>query len=345
MYSRAIKVVAACAIGLCLIVLPIVMARLQIVPRNGFPLFNQDSIRNAERTPAPITPKEESRLAALRIAGLHRDLSKMSQMIACLNDSNPTYVATGLHALEHLGNEQGIPDIDRVASGSNTDYIREEAKSAHARLMAETTDLSPTLPDERVQIKIDRYFSEEGLDKDKIVAGVLAFHSRGGSQGLSHEMNALREVADMAYRDSSTGFLSSPQLQGLDYSQDPGAALKVRLARMPQEGRLPWMINELANKKKIGKNEGYLLQLAVDEGEAASQAAGSKLREMDANREQYTYTGFSALFDVIRGVGDKRQTSLIAHFLNDQDTWIAYYAQQVYPSVKKGLGKQYAVGY
>ncbi len=295
---------------------------------------------------APSSPDEYDYLAGIRVAGLNRDSSRLADMVACLKSTDPASVATGLHALAHLGDERAIPDVEQVVQNYPAGYIRAEAKSARARLLAESTGRSLTIPGDRAGVKTTKFMSEEGIDATILNAGVLAYYSSSGEgQGLPHEVDSLRELADMAYREPDADYLALPLLQKINFSQDPGSTLKIKLAVMPKAARVPWMINELAHKTILHKEDALLTQLAVDEGTSSSQQVAIKLTEMDAQRDQYTYTGFSALFDVLRGIGDSRQAPTVEHFLNDKDTWVAYYAQQVYPDVKRGLRRQYAIGY
>ncbi len=119
----------------------------------------------------------------------------------------------------------------------------------------------------------------------------------------------------------------------------------MKLAPLSKEERITMMINDLAHLKGLGSDETLMIQLAIDEGLASSSAAAAMLRNMDEHRDEYTHTGFAALFRVLRGIGDKSQGSLIGRFLEDSDDWVAHYAQQVFGSVQSGLRCQYAAGF
>ena len=105
------------------------------------------------------------------------------------------------------------------------------------------------------------------------------------------------------------------------------------------------MVNELASAKGVSGSTNLLMQLAIDEGLPVGQAIAVKLKEMQANRNLHSDSGFCALFRTLHGIGDKSQATAIEPFLNDKDGWVAYYASQDYGPLKLGLRTCWAVGY
>jgi hypothetical protein len=88
-----------------------------------------------------------------------------------------------------------------------------------------------------------------------------------------------------------------------------------------------------------------MVQLAVDEGLDSGKAAAAKLREMASNRASYKHAGYSALFMVICGLGDKEQAGVVKRFMDDPHPWITHYARIVYPRFADGDKHQFAAGY
>lgn len=293
-----------------------------------------------------LKPAERDILAQMRAAGLRGDRSQTTAMIKALQNGHPTYIATGLRALAEVGDETALPAIEKLMLQHPTDTVGEEARAVRARLISVNRTSKALVPDENAKTKLRIFLSEVRLKPAELSSSVSEFgFTQRGRQGWSREAYAMEEIADMMYRDPFTNYQTVPDLQGVDFTADPGSALKARLAQFPKAERVEWMINELAHKRSIRGEDGFLLQLTVDEGSSASHLAARKLMEMDAHRSDYTYIGFSALFDVLRGVGDTSQSPIVERFLHDKDGWIAYYAQQVYPDVRRGLRRQYAVGY
>ena len=297
--------------------------------------------------PSGLTAEDADHLAGLRVAALHMDRTKIPAMLAALKEDNPSAVVSGLHALALLGATQALPAINQIVKSHLDSSTVRYAVAARARLLAEAEGDKYPPGSEQNNAKINTFLSQIGLTSSQITSGVTTFYQspQEQQQGWTEDVYAMEEIADMAYRSQSSTFLSLPELQGLDFSRDPGSALKVELARMPQKQRLPWMVNELSHEQKRNGKTSLLMQLVIDEGIPASHASAEKLGEMKQNRSEYPYTGFSALFDVFRGIGDQKQAAVIALFLHDSDDWVSYYAQQSYPVVQSGCREQTAVGY
>ena len=164
---------------------------------------------------------------------------------------------------------------------------------------------------------------------------------------------ALRELADMIYHPRDLALAEAAKAAGIDFTTDMGAKYKVQLAALTAQQRVAWIIEELSNHRLAEKDgDMNLMQLAADEGKLASRAAGIRLLDMDKHRKRYmspsgyfSHSGFTDMFRIIKAVGDTEQAPVVAHFLHDEDKWIAYYADQVYPSVKAGLPWKYRIGY
>ncbi len=294
----------------------------------------------------PLGPTERHRLALMRAAGISGDQSQIPNMVAALDRDHPTYVATALRSLSEVGGKESLSAIEKVIIRHPKDYIGARARMIHARLIAEGNSSKLIDPQLRAASKISVFLSEARLSHSELVSqSVKSAKSGNAYQSRSADVYAVEEISDIMYRDTSANYQTIADLQGVDFSADPASAIKVQLSQLPKAKRTDWLINELAHKRVLRGEDGFLLQLAVDEGVPASRLAVKKLMEMDTNRSEYTYIGFLALFEVLRGIGDTNQTSVVEHFLHDKDRWIAYYAQQVYPDVKQGSRCQYAAGY
>lgn len=302
-------------------------------------------MHSAGTPPSVLLPEDEDRLAAMRAAGIQGDVSQVPAMMDALKKKHDTYSVTALRALAQLGAVKALPTIE-AGMDDYPDYIQAQARAGRSRLLAEAEARKFATPQARAQAKVRHFFTESRLSATRINTGVAAYHQgRGQGQGWPLELSAMKEVADMVYRSSPDVVNKLPQLQRLDFSLDYGSALKMRFASVPKAERARRMIDELARKQRVGTDERLLIQLAVDEGLAASQAAAVKLQEMNRQRDQYKHTGFSCLFRVLHGVGDRKQAELVEQFLNDQDSWVAHYANITHPHIKRGMRVQYASGY
>ena len=325
----------------------LVFAFMLLLP---FAFLRQGEHGKASATPAPPLPPDESNLLAdMRAAGVHGDRSKIPAMIQALKSHHPTYIITAMHALAQLGATEALPTMDQMlqqpaSAQALPEYVLSYAHVAHSRILAEADGQKSSLADAQAKAKVTRFWTELGLTPSQVVLGASAYHHyHEDNKGLPVEVDAMQELGDMIYHGGFAVY--QPYLRSIDFNQDEGSALKIKIVQLPSGSRLPWMINELAHKANRDLQANLVLQLAVDEGLPASQMAASKLNDMASNRSQYSEIGFLMLFLLIQGVGDEKQAPVVAQFLHDQDSWVVSDAQNTLPEIEQGHRVQFAAGY
>lgn len=291
--------------------------------------------------PTPVVnPKDAKQIAAMRAAGLHSDPTYIGNMVKALtNPPHPDYKKTALHALARLGAVEALPAIDATILNSDAD-TKSYARVARARLVAE--DEAKSVADTaKASVKLNRFYQELGLTPEGVNEGVLQHYVRGGTSDGPQpvEVYAMREIADMIYQGPYKNFVALPVASQVSFQNDYPSALKVSLSSLNSSARVQKLVQELAQKSTLGTNDYYDMQLAADEGISASQAVATQLHVMDANRNQYTPEGFTALLQVLHGIGDKEQAPLFAHFM------AAANVEFMYPDVKNGVPQQIVPGY
>jgi len=300
-----------------------------------------------------IRDEDANIIADLRRAGIQGDITQVPALRHALdNPRHITYVYTALHSLSQIGSIGALASVDKIKNGSDED-LRHFAQLARARLLAESK-VEQTLDRKAWSAnKVRIFYQEAGLTPADINAGVFIYRNpKTTSEGygvLSSEpeptpvaVYAIREMADMIYRDSLTpaiygDYTALPEVAAVNFSQDYAAALKMRLAPLTHGDRIATLITELANKKVLRAEDNYELQLAINESASAIPAIEGKLKDMALNRSQYSYIGFAALFRVLGGIGIPNSASLVRPFLQDNDKWVAYYSDQIYLNLQRGI--------
>ena len=297
--------------------------------------------------------EDANRVADLRRAGVQGDASQIPALLQALESpTHVTYAYTSLHALAQLGALDALDAVSKIQNGPDED-LKHFAQVSRARLLAEGK--TQQTADRKTQIadKAQRFYTELGLTPADVNAGVLAYISpkttAEGYTTISSDSGptpvpvyAIREVADMIYRDSLTpgvykDYADLPEVTAVDFSKDYASALKVRLAPLSHNERITILITELANKRVLRMEDDYELQLAINEGTSAIPAIAAKLNFMASHRDEYSNIGFAALFRVLGGIGLPSSASLIGSFLHDKDNSVAYYADQNYRDIGRGI--------
>lgn len=317
---------------------------------------NQMNIPNYTHT-GHLNNEDANLIAAIRQAGIKGDNTKTQTIIESLKrPTHRTYVYTCLHALAQLGAIEALPTIDTVIQNSQDQEGSNFARVAKARLIAE--DSAKTIIDNRTRAvtKTKRFYKELSLTPADLNAGLKASQSpitdengrisiaTGGHKPHSVELYAVRELADLVYKDGYKDFADLAEVDQVDFQQDYASALKMRLAPLSRDQRLVTIIQELSRKTALTFNDYNEIQLAVNEGQVASHAAANELRKMESHRDQYNqinhHSGFTALFQVIAGVGDEQQAPLINHFKQDQDPAVRHYADIMYDDIAAGIKRE-----
>ena len=278
-----------------------------------------------------------------RQAGLHRDSSRISAMVSALKSPpHIGYTYTTIHALAQLGAMEALPTIEACAQDSDNrqDETRGDlcnfSKAARARLLAENEARPITDSKTASAAKIHRFYKELGLTPNQLNEALDAYYhppqtvanSQGTPEWVSlpsdtapvHPVGvyAVRELADMMYHGDFKELAALPEVSQINFSGDYPSALKVRLAALPPSERLNTMLQELSQKKVLTHWENYEIQLASNEGLAASDAVATLLKTMEANPSQYADVGFMALVRVMSGTGDQTKAALVRHLLENK---------------------------
>ncbi len=289
--------------------------------------------------------EEQTQLAEMREAALRGDRSQIPAMIKALT-ARPTayHIMTALRALSELQATEVLPAINELISSRKGDYATGFARVVRARIVAETsTDtrtamamaknrgVSAGLSNDTAaglqaaagaEATLNRFLSLLNLNVAKLRAATTKQNAKGTSAAdidpESIATYAQEEIADMALR-SDPSYAALAMVKTLDYSADPGAALKLKLAPMTHAARVQWLIADLSRKKRYTSDEEEEAQLAIDEGLPASRLAVDTLKIMSKNQNSYAGMGFHSLFRVIDGVWDKTDQPIIATFAKNSD--------------------------
>jgi hypothetical protein len=181
-----------------------------------------------------------------------------------------------------------------------------------------------------------RFLRETGTSAARLnQAGRLQAQQDSLHAGVVKELVLLRELADMIYQlpdaaKRAAAAEDAVQRLGIDFSQDHQAALRLRLAPLSRPERARTLVDELSRVNGFNPENDDKLSLTTEEGLAAGEAAGAKLREMEARHEGHPAYGFRALFELIGRVGDTRQLALVGRFLQDADPAVAEQALSTY---------------
>jgi hypothetical protein len=200
---------------------------------------------------------------------------------------------------------------------------------------------------ESLSRKVSHFLSTTKLSKTRIEEAAGAFHARGGAgeQQTPFEVYALRQMADFVAEGCEAGVPNAASVAGMNFSLDHATQLKVRLAPMSKKQRIDWLIESIARKKVIRGEDYYEVRALADEGTEAVEPILAKLRTLKSNREGYTYTGISTLFEPLACIGDKRAIPVVQSFVGDSDKWLNHYARQQLERLEAGYRTPYKIDY
>ena len=290
-----------------------------------------------------LNPADSNMTEDFRQAGLRHDRSRIPLMVNALKSPpHIGYTYTTIHALAQLGATEALSTIESYTQ--NSDSRQDEtggdlcnfSKAAKARLISENE--AQLIADNKAAAitKIHRFYRELGMTPSDLNEALNAYYhpprtvtnTQGGPEWISlpsdsasvHPVGvyAVRELADMIYHGAYKDYIALPEVSPVNFSSDYPSALKVRLAALPPSERLKTMLQELSQKKFLTHWDDYEIQLASNEGLAASDAAANLLGTMEAHPDQYSEIGFTALVRVMWGTGDQTKAALVQHLLENR---------------------------
>lgn len=287
--------------------------------------------------------QDANQIEEFRRAGLTKDRSQISSMVVLLaRPIHISYTYTTIHALAQMGAAEALPIIDTYIQDAGHD-TQDETKgdlhnfstAARARLVAE--DAVKAIPGSKAATtaKVKRFYKELGVTSTDLNASLSDYYqiqnsvvSQGGQHWASmpHDIfhahptgvYAVRELADMMYHGDYANGATMPEVSQVNFVNDYPSALKMRLAPLSPSQRLATMLQELSQKKVLTHWDDYEIQLASNEGLAASHAAAALLIKMEANPTRYQDVGFMALVRVMSGTGDREQAPLVQRLMDEK---------------------------
>ena len=304
-----------------------------------------------------LSTEDASRLYDFQRASIKGDRSHLTKMLQSLDNPSHEGYEYGLpHMLARLGSTEALPILETYILHGSESTLSNVAKAAKCRIIAE--DAVKKMPDGQAKSlkKLQIFLNELRMSATDLNSSLLAYQQpevnsegrtviRTGAKLKTLGITATDEIADMIYHGSYQDYASLPGVAQINFQADYPAALKMRLAPLTREQRIGTMINDLANKTVMRGEDNYEIQLLVDEGTAASEAAAAKLRQMDANKTSFSGAGFGLLINVIAGVGDMQQIPLLDHFEGDADGTTANCAYLAGMTLKQGSKRFTVWGY
>ncbi len=294
----------------------------------------------AERIPASASfgaPAGDDWLARMRQAGLHGDRSQIPYMVEAFqnpvsddNDVSYHIRLSLLRPLAQLGATEALPALEEViqsdprkplpgqtyADSWENQQIIALSKAVKARILAQSGAQGLADDKARASAQVRRFLQELGQTPERLNAAVAAYNAQeqrhleaaGPNPDYRHdavpvELFAVRELADMAYRDRYRGFVSLPDVARVDFNQDDGAALKARLAPLSSAQRVTTLVDEISQEKVRDNLALRRAQLLADEGSSALPTITGKQQHIKAHRDLYPGnfrlpSGLSTLEDV-----------------------------------------------
>ena len=282
------------------------------------------------------TPVSVGWLNQMRQAGMRGDRSQIRRMVEIFQNPPAAEAldvayqtrSSLLRPLAQLGATEALPTLDDFIQGDSAkplpgeDYItfsqRKEnialSKAVRARILAQSGAQGVADDKARASAEVKRFFQELGQTPQSLNAAVAAYQLKnqqhyeaaGRNPDYRHdavpvEVFAVRELADMAYRDRYRGFVSLPDVARVDFGQDAGAALKARLAPLSSAQRVAMLVSEISQKKITDNDDLRRAQLLADEGLSALPMVVAQQQDFRSHREQYRqkldghFGGFSVL--------------------------------------------------
>ena len=198
--------------------------------------------------------EDANQIEAFRQAGLIKDQSQISSMIASL--ANPVHIGytyTIIHALAQMGAVKALPIIDMYAQDVGHDAQDETSGDLHnfsiaarARLVAENMVEATPNGKTAAATKVKSFYQELKLTPADLNNSLVAYYQPQnitGNQDSQHWVSmpvdtfyahpvgvyAVRELADMMYQGSYASCQDIPEVNQIHFAMDYPSALKMRL--------------------------------------------------------------------------------------------------------------------
>ena len=191
-----------------------------------------------------------------------------------------------------------------------------------------------SVPQSSALAKMRTLLSELHLNADKIRADIAAYHPQNDPVDAPRPplaVFALRQLADIAYLNGYKPDKTAEDINALDFSPVPDAALKMRLAPLSRQQRIAWLLDDITLYKQEYVKAGlYEQQLLLNEGPAAGQAIAARLQDMNAHPDKYApgaktqdrlspfHLDKDVLTRVLENLGDNTQAALVLWLHNEQ---------------------------
>lgn len=270
-------------------------------------------------TPSPVS---NGWLAQMRQAGLQGNRSQIRLMIKILQsppgaESLSVVYTTRLSLLRplaQLGATEALPVLSSIIQRDpnkpfpgltytdawENEQVIARARAVKARIITQSSTQGIADDKSRASAEVKRFFLELGQTPTSLNAAVASYKAENQrhlaatrlvsderDNAVPVELFAVRELADMAYHDRYRGFASLPDVARVDFNQDDGSALKVRLAPLPREQRIATLVGELSAEQIGDIHALYRAQLLADEGPTALPLMKAKQQDFIVHRRQY----------------------------------------------------------
>jgi TusA-related sulfurtransferase len=289
-------------------------------------------------------------MADIRRIGLQKDRSQIGKVLAALQEDHPLVVISALMALGRLEDPEAEDDLLSLQRKLpwNSD-LQPFIALALARIEA-GKEVTVVTDKEQLAKKVGAFMRAAKVSLPQVNKGALWYREqlrlRRYPRWAPFEVQVMRQVAEIAGEAYQRGVWDAFKVGGFNFTLDHVAQLKVRLRQMEQEERISWLVDSLS-KKRVGRwQEDYEIQALADEGQAAIKIIIAKLQEMRVHRTDYPqHTGFALLFRALTSIGDINAVLAVKSFLNDDNNWVRYYANQCLCYLEQGWRVVWAVDY
>jgi len=295
------------------------------------PRFPVTSGESGEPYPA-LNPEQGNLMAEVRAIGLLRDRSRLMKVLSALKEEHPLIVINALLALGRLEVPETTQELVALqAKLPENSELQPFIALALARI--EAGKAVPLVRDrEQLKAKVEHFLKAAKVSLRQVYKGALWYGERlrlrQYPRWAPFEVQVLRQAAEIVGEAYKNGVDDAFEVVAINFSLEHAAQLKAKLSKMNKGERIKWLVDSLSKKRVLKGEDRYEIQALVDEGTTALEAIADKLREMRMHRDRYHYIGFAALFDTLASINAPEAIPIVKSFLNDNDKWVRYYADQ-----------------